>query len=129
MSKIYNEYLKLKEQNPDKLYLFKSGKFYIFVGNDCDTINNYVVLKKTNFSNESQKCGFPENVLNDYLRVFNNHKLNIEIVKEISSSGYNKLNDKIIKYLKNIDINQITPVEAFKHLTKLKELINDEEDC
>ena len=58
MSKIYNEYLKLKAQNADKLYLFKSGKFYIFVGEDCDTINNYVVLKKTNFSQESQKCGF-----------------------------------------------------------------------
>lgn len=30
MSKLYNEYLKLKEKDNNKLYLFKSGKFYIF---------------------------------------------------------------------------------------------------
>ena len=46
MSKIICKYLELKKQNPKKLYLFKSGKFYIFVGEDCDFINEYVVLKK-----------------------------------------------------------------------------------
>mgnify|MGYP000852632224 CR=1 FL=1 len=83
MSKIYNEYLRLKESNSDKLYLFKSGNFYIFVGEDCDFINNYIVLKKAKFSNESEKCGFPINSLEQYLRVFSNHKLYIEIIENI----------------------------------------------
>lgn len=36
VSKIYAKYLELKEKNPNKLYLFKSGKFYIFIADDCD---------------------------------------------------------------------------------------------
>ena len=43
MSKIYNEYLRLKKDDSNKLYLFKSGKFYIFLGEDCDLINECLV--------------------------------------------------------------------------------------
>lgn len=128
MSKIYNEYLRLKAKDPNKLYLFKSGKFYIFVGDDVDTINNYVVLKRTNFSNESQKCGFPESVLDDYLRVFKNHHLDIEVITEIIpvNDDDSKL-EKITNYLKRIKIDKITPLEAFKHLVRIKEIVDDEE--
>ena len=123
MSKIYNEYLRLKAEDSNKLYLFKSGKFYIFVGDDCDIINNYVVLKKTKFSNESDKCGFPENVLNDYLRVFKNHNLDIEVINDVSLNKDNLL----YNYIENIDINTITPLESLNYLKKIKELINNEE--
>lgn len=123
MSKIYLKYLELKQNNPNKLYLFKSGKFYIFVGDDCDIINNYVVLKKTKFSNESDKCGFPENVLNDYLRVFKNHNLDIEVINDVSLNKDNLL----YNYIENIDINTITPLESLNYLKKIKELINNEE--
>ena len=126
MSKIYDEYLKLKEKDKSKLYLFKSGKFYIFVGDDCDIINEYVVLKKTNFSNETMKCGFPENVLDDYLRVFNNHHLNVEVIKELSMlSNPTDIINKLNKYVKNLDLNQITPIEALNHLAKIKELLDE----
>ncbi len=123
MSKIYLKYLELKQNNPNKLYLFKSGKFYIFVGDDCDIINNYVVLKKTKFSNESDKCGFPENVLNDYLRVFKNHNLDIAVINDVSLNKDNLL----YNYIENIDINTITPLESLNYLKKIKELINNEE--
>ena len=118
MSKIYEKYLELKHQDSTKLYLFKSGKFYIFVGEDCDKINNYLVLKKANFSNESQKCGFPENVLEDYLRVFKNLKLNVEVIENITIKE-----DSLKEYIKKIDINNITPLEALNHIAKLKEML------
>ena len=70
MSKIYNKYLELKNNNPKKLYLFHSGKFYIFLADDADIINQYVVLKKTKFTKEIYKCGFPDSVIDDYKRVF-----------------------------------------------------------
>lgn len=79
MSKIYDEYLKLRKNDSSKLYLFKSGKFYIFVGEDYDLINEYVVLKKTNFSKETLKCGFPEDSLDQYLKVFKNHELDVNL--------------------------------------------------
>ena len=121
MSKIYNEYLRLKESNSDKLYLFKSGNFYIFVGEDCDFINNYIVLKKTKFSNESEKCGFPINSLEQYLRVFSNHKLYIEIIENIPIK--NDKNENVTDIINKIDINNITPVEALIILNRIKELI------
>lgn len=121
MSKIYAKYLELKEKNPNKLYLFKSGKFYIFIADDCDKINEYMVLKKVKFCNETYKCGFPENVLEGYLRVFSNHKLDIELVENTDISG-----NTVHEIIKNTDINKITPIEALKILEKLKEIVNNE---
>ena len=46
---MYNKYVDLKKQNSDKLYLFKSGAFYIFLEDDAITINKYVNFKLTNF--------------------------------------------------------------------------------
>lgn len=113
MSKIYEEYLRLKKEDNSKLYLFKSGKFYIFIGNDCDLINEYVVLKKTPFSKESYKCGFPNSSLEQYLKVFRNHKLKVEIIE-------NREETDIIRELKNVDVNNITPIEALNLIESWK---------
>lgn len=117
MSKIYNKYLELKKENSEKMYLFKCGKFYIFLADDCDKINEFIVLKKTKFSNECMKCGFPGSVLDEYLRVFHNQNLSIEIVENISDENNQ---NKIIKLIKSIDIDNITPMEALLFLHKLK---------
>lgn len=114
--------MQLKSDDPNSLYLFRSGNFYIFVGEDCDTINEYVVLKKTKFSKESYKCGFPVNVLDDYLHVFKNHNLNIKIINLNTSTLDKKIIDKVI----NLDLNSITPVEALNILKELKERLTNE---
>ena len=77
--KIYDKYLELKNLNKNKLYLFKSGNFYIFLADDADKINEYMVLKKTPYNKEIMKCGFPVNSVDSYMKVFNNHKLDIEV--------------------------------------------------
>ena len=132
MSKIYNEYLKLKEKEPNKLFLFHNGKFYIFIADDVDTINNYVVLKPTKFTSEVNKWGFPESRFEDYMRVFNNHKLNIQVIelKDIieTSNSIVSIPKKYIDIenrIKNIDINNITPIGALNLIIELKELINE----
>lgn len=131
MSKIYNKYLELKHNNYEKLYLFHSGKFYIFIAEDADIINQYVVLKKTKFTKETYKCGFPDSCLEDYQRVFNNHGLNIEII-ESNSIEENVIKDKekivekyykLEKILKNINVNQITLVNSIKLLNDLVKVI------
>lgn len=108
--KLYDKYKELKEQNKDKLYLFKNGNFYIFIGEDADYINEYVVLKKKNFTKDIQKCGFPVNSKDAYLKVFQNHGLNIEIIENINEK--NKL--------ENIDLDTITPIQALNILYELK---------
>ncbi len=123
MSIIYDKYLELKDIDKDKFYLFKSGKFYIFVGEDCERINDYVVLKKVKFCNESQKCGFPESVLDEYLRVFNNHHLNVEIITDFKLT---KKNLNLYDYIDSIEVNKITPLEALEILVKIKEIVKNE---
>lgn len=122
MSVIYEKYLQLKNVDKNKLYLFKSGKFYIFVGDDCDTINDYVVLKKVKFSNESCKCGFPADVLDNYMRVFKNHNLDVEIIDCMKNNIDDQLKNKII----NLNLDSITPIEALNILKDVKEKLISE---
>lgn len=121
MSKIIEKYNELKEKNNNKMYMFKSGKFYIFIKDDCDRINEYVVLKKTKFSN-TYKCGFPDIALDDYLRVFKNHNLDIEIITDFTLD-----NGNIEDIIESIDINNTSPMEALNILIKLKRILDGKE--
>lgn len=124
MSKLYDKYLILKKKDEDKLYLFRNGNFYIFLADDCDYINEYVVLKKTLFAKDVFKCGFPVNALDDYMHVFSNHKLNVEIIDNYEMIDYDEnIKDIIFDSIKSLDIDNITPVESIKFLSDLKEKI------
>lgn len=124
MSKIVEKYEELKQKDRSKLYLFKSGKFYIFIGDDCDYINEYIVLKKIKFSGDYYKCGFPIDSIDNYLRVFNNHNLNIEIITNLEVDKSKKEND-IVDMVKKINVDKITPIDALNFLYKLKEIVNE----
>ena len=47
-----------------------------------------MVLKKAVFSKDYIKCGFTKSSLDSYLKVFNNIKLNVEVINEISNPLY-----------------------------------------
>ena len=131
MSKLFDKYLILKKEDPNKLYLFRCGKFYIFLDEDCDFINDFVVLKKTPFTSNVFKCGFPDQSLEDYMRVFENLNLNVEIIEneenKLSSSilKERKIEESIFNRIKKLDINTTTPLEALKILEEIKETLND----
>jgi len=42
MSKIVSEYLRRKRLDKNKMYLFRNGNFYIFIGENADKINDYI---------------------------------------------------------------------------------------
>ena len=113
MSKLINEYERLKTLDKNKLYLFKTGNFYIFLGDDANYVNNYMVLKITKFSKDYVKCGFPINKIDDYKKVFNNINLNVEIIDD-----YNSINP--IDKLNNIDIDNLSRKEAITLLKEIK---------
>ena len=127
MSKIYNKYLELRRKDNNKLYLFHNGMFYIFIGEDVDIINNYMVLKPTKFTNEVNKCGFPESRLQDYIKVFKNLNLDVEIIDYIELNPYikNSKYEKIVDFTKNININNITPLKAMEILDKILRCIDE----
>lgn len=120
MSQIYDKYKELKTKNKEIMYLFRSGNFYIFLDEDADKINEYVVLKRTKFCKEAMKCGFPISSLDEYLKVFNNHGLTIKVVEQMEENSL----EQAIERLNRLDLDKTTPIKALNILKELKELIN-----
>ena len=60
-------YEKLKKENADKIYLFKSGIFYIAVNEDALSLNELFGFSLTDFGTNI-KVGFPNNSLNKYIK-------------------------------------------------------------
>ena len=114
---MYDKYIELKGQNNNKLYLFKSGIFYIFLEDDAIKINKYINLKLTNFGSNHIKCGFPDNSYDKYMNIFKRLNLDIEEVKSNNDLDSNY----ILNRIKDIDINKLTPLEAFNIIRELKE--------
>lgn len=123
MSKLYNLYLSYKEKDNKKYYLFKSGMFYIFIDEDAKYINKISMLKLTNLTNDIVKCGFPCDKLDKYISLFNNLGLNVEIVSSIDNDI--DVNKKILRKIKSININKITPLKALNILSELVVIANE----
>ena len=126
MSKLYLEYLKRKKENNDKYYLFKSGLFYIFIDEDARNISKITPLNITNLNNDIVKCGFPSNSLEKYLNIFKNLGLDVDIVDEIKKETNENISRRIIKKIKNLDIDTLTPVKALNILNEFKGLLENE---
>lgn len=123
MSKIYEKYLELKKKDANKRYLFRCGNFYIFIGEDADFINDYVVLKRTKFTKEVMKCGFPVRSKEEYLKVFEHQKLNVEVIENpLIPEDINEREKFVIDHLKKIEINTLTPMDAINKLKELQEM-------
>ena len=126
MSKLYLEYKKRKDKNKDKYYLFKSGLFYIFIDEDAKKINKITPLNITNLNNDIVKCGFPSNSLDKYLDIFKNLGLDVEIVNRIDENENKDISTKIIKKIKNLNIDALTPVKALNILNEFTDMLSNE---
>lgn len=118
---IYDKYVELKENDDKILYLFKSGKFYIFINEDAEKISKITTLKIVNHANGVIKCWFPKDSLEKYLDIFNNMNINVKVIEDI-----NTVSDKLDKYLdkiRKIDINNTTPLECFDIVCDLKKIL------
>ena len=132
MSKLYEEYLKLKKENNDVIYLFKSGIFYIALENDARTLNEKLGFKLTNLNENVVKCGFPQQKLDTYINIIKNLEFNVEIIdskyeKIGNYSDYlnnNKLKDVITQIL-NTDMDNISFRDSFYFLEKIKKEIEE----
>ncbi len=123
MSKIYDKYLELKKRDDSKLYLFHCGNFYIFLDQDADTINNYVVLKRTRFTKDVMKCGFPTGSKEEYLKVFHNQNLQIEVIENpMLPEDMNDREKMVVDLLKKLNVENLTPLDAINKLKELQEM-------
>lgn len=133
MSKLYNKYLFFKKIDSSKLYLFKSGIFYIFLDEDAKKISNLLGLKLTNLNEEIVKCGFPSSNLTKYIQMLNSSNVSFQIVDEnlnavTKEEQYlsNVEATNILDSLKKVDINKLSPIEAFNMICKFKNILEKE---
>lgn len=133
MSKLYEKYKILKSQNNSKLYLFKSGIFYIFLDDDAVKMSKLLNLKLVNLNQEILKCGFPVKTSEKYLNLIKLNNYEVDIIDSKSDIYYNSndyifndMSKKFIKDISNIDYYNLSVSEAFELIkditTRAKEL-------
>ncbi len=132
MSKLYKIYNELKATNDNQLYLFKAGIFFIFLDNDAKLVSNELDLKLTKLNDNIVKCGFPINSFEKYSNLLKERGFEFSIIDENSSivtSTSDYLNNieivNTINKIKNIDINKISPIQAFNILSNFKKILGD----
>lgn len=135
MSKLYNKYQKLKQLDSSKVYLFKSGIFYLFLDKDAIRISEKLGLKLTALNEKVQKCGFPVAKLSKYTELLNHCNIEYQIVDENLNSinlqqDYIKQNDviSIIESIKKVDLNKLSPIQAFELIRNYHETLIKMED-
>lgn len=127
MSKVYDQYLTLKKKDQEKKYLFKLGIFYIFLQDDAKEMADLLGFKLTNFNDTVVKCGFPSNAIDKYIKVLDEANVPYVIVdkgQDTSNRGDYIKNVKLeglLGKIKKIEVNDMTPMQAFQTLLDLKE--------
>lgn len=129
MSKLFEIYKNLKQNDNETLYLFKSGIFYIFLDNDAKIINKTFGLKLTNLNDKIVKCGFPSNSLQKYIGLLSSTNYKIKIVDNSNTIAYTvsdyNLNieiKKLLQTISNIDTETLSIPEAYSLLNDFKDI-------
>lgn len=136
MSKLYEKYKNLKSENSTKLYLFKSGIFYIFLDDDAIKMSQLLNLKLTKLNETVSKCGFPVKNADKYLHLIKLNNYQIDIIDSVSTPSYssqdymfNNHTKEFIKYLSTIDCYHLSVSEAFALIesitSKAKDLLKN----
>lgn len=129
MSKLYEVYKKLKNENEQTIYLFKSGIFYICLEEDAKFLSKKYDFKLTNLTPDILKCGFPCSSFDKYYMLFNNDHVDFKIVESNTVfDGSDYLQNKNIKNLldkiDNININDLSVSESFRFIEDIKSIVS-----
>lgn len=128
MSKMYKRYVELKKENSSKIYLFKSGIFYIFLDDDAKKMSAVLNLRLTSLNADVLKCGFPVNNLEKYLSLLKNSGYDITLVENINTSPISPknylLNSSIHDLLNDISIIKVDELSIKEAYSLLEDLCN-----
>ena len=124
MSKLYSKYLEQKALNPNELYLFKSGIFYMALNEDANRLSDALSLKVTNITDKLYKCCFPVSKSDYYFKTLESLSINYKIIDPSQNVLLNyaeyKDNERfngIITNLLKLDLNKTSFQDAYIILT------------
>ncbi len=127
MSKLYDIYKKLKNENNETIYLFKSGVFYICLDDDAKILSKIYNLKLTNLNVDIVKCGFPCSSFDKYYKLFVNDNINFKIVENntiFDGADYlqNKTLLSLLEKINQVSVDNLSVSEAYRFIEEIKEL-------
>ena len=126
MSKLFEHYKNCKEITPEKVILIKSGTFYLILDEDAKSIGERLGLKITNLNESVVKCGFPINSFSKYERMLIANNIDFIVTDMSSFKNNNKdIEKNILKEIRNLDINSISPVKALNLLAKYNDKLKN----
>ena len=108
MSKLYNQYLELKKDNPSTHYLFHSGIFYLFLDEDAKELAPLLSLKLLPFTQDVSKCGFPEKGLTKYEAILKDNNIPYQIIERSIT-----LDNKPKEVNKNVSQTGFIPYKSY----------------
>ena len=124
MSKLYSKYLEQKALNPNILYLFKSGIFYMALNDDANRLSDALSLRVTNITDKIYKCCFPVSKSDFYFKTLESLNIDYKIIDPSQNVVLNyakyKDNEKfnsIITNLIKLDLNKTSYQDAYIILT------------
>lgn len=124
MSKLYSKYLEQKALNPNILYLFKSGIFYMALNDDANRLSDALSLRVTNITDKLYKCCFPVSKSDYYFKTLESLNINYKIIDPSQNVVLNyaeyKDNERfnsIITNLLELDLNKTSYQDAYIILT------------
>lgn len=124
MSKLYSKYLEQKALNPNILYLFKSGIFYMALNDDANRLSDALSLRVTNITEKIYKCCFPVSKSDFYFKTLESLNIDYKIIDPSQNVVLNyaeyKDNEKfnsIITNLIKLDLNKTSFQDAYIILT------------
>ena len=124
MSKLYDKYEILKNNNASMIYLFECGNFYIALDSDAIVMNEMFNLKLTKFSNVCDKCGFPKNALEKYKEQLNQRDINYKVIEQTNISPENMLNS-LRKLLGEYEFDKMDKEDLLGVMNQIKNLIGE----
>lgn len=125
MSKLLKQYEELKKKNPKKVYVFRVGIFYNILNEDARLVSKELGLKLTDLGPDIIKCGFPIAKLEKYTNLLTAHKIQFEVISNLTSSNQNTSYEQIIKKIQSINLENTTCKEAFDILYNIQQKLKN----
>ena len=144
----FEKYKELKFLNPNKLYIFENGIFYITYNEDADKIKEIFGFIIKQMGNAYRKCEFPIQYFDRYEKALNLKNIDFEIVENIENKSKTKIKNEydlsvvdststrcnnimhleLIQMIKKVDLCSSTPIQALNLIAEMQNKIKKSEN-
>lgn len=132
MSRLYSKYTELKSKEPNFVYLFKSGIFYVALEDDATKLSESLKFKIGKLNENIIKVGFPISRLDHYSNLLQALNIPFKVIDDTygvidNYSDYlnNEKLKNIINNILSLDFNNITFKESFELLYGIQKNIKE----